>query len=132
MFFCAVKAHSLIQRILVTPELSYWPLNFKCFTFYNKKNIKRYFAWNAQFKVLKLQTDFSQNIHCLKSVQMRSYFWSVFSRIRTKYGDLRSKSPYSVRMQENKDQKKLRIWTLFTQYHLQLPSETTIAIELLY
>ena len=24
-------------------------------------------------------------------------------------------SPYSVRMQENTDQKKLRIWTLFTQ-----------------
>ena len=26
-----------------------------------------------------------------------------------------SKSPYSVRIQENKDQKKLRIWTLFMQ-----------------
>ena len=24
-------------------------------------------------------------------------------------------SPYSVRMRENTDQKKLRIWTLFTQ-----------------
>ena len=35
--------------------------------------------------------------------------------IRTEYGDLRSKFPYSVRMQENADQKKLRIWTLFTQ-----------------
>ena len=30
-------------------------------------------------------------------------------------GDLLSKSPYSVQMQENTDQKKLRIWTLFTQ-----------------
>ena len=28
---------------------------------------------------------------------------------------LLSKSLYSVRIQENKDQKKLRIWTLFTQ-----------------
>ena len=26
------------------------------------------------------------NIHCVKSVQIRSYFWSVFSRIRTEYG----------------------------------------------
>ena len=26
--------------------------------------------------------------HCMKSVQIRSYFWSVFSRIRTEYGDL--------------------------------------------
>ena len=41
--------------------------------------------------------------------------WSVFSCIRIKYVDLRSKSPYSVRMQENTDLKKLGIWTLFTQ-----------------
>ena len=26
--------------------------------------------------------------HCLKSVQIRSYFWTVFSCIRTEYGDL--------------------------------------------
>ena len=26
--------------------------------------------------------------HCVKSVQIRSYFWSVFSCIRTEYGDL--------------------------------------------
>ena len=41
------------------------------------------------------------------------FFWSVFSRIRTEYGDLRSKF---VQMRENTDQKKFRIWTLFTQY----------------
>ena len=51
--------------------------------------------------------------HCVKSVQIRSFFWSVFSRIRTEYGETRSISPYSVRMRENKDQKKLHIWTLF-------------------
>ena len=37
------------------------------------------------------------------------FFWSVFSRIRTVYADLRSKCPYSVQMQENTDRKKLRI-----------------------
>ena len=31
-------------------------------------------------------------------------FWSVFSRIRTEYGEIRSISPYSVRIRENKDQ----------------------------
>ena len=36
---------------------------------------------------------------------------------RREYGDLRSKSPYSVRIQENTDQKKHRIWTLCTQCH---------------
>ena len=46
-------------------------------------------------------------------------FWSVFSCIRTEWGDLRSKSPYYVRIQENADQKKLCIWTLFTLWLLQ-------------
>ena len=31
-------------------------------------------------------------------------FWSAFSRIRTKYGEILSISPYSVRMHENVDQ----------------------------
>ena len=45
-------------------------------------------------------------------------FWSTFSHIRTEYGEMRSISPYSVRMPENADQKKHRIWTLFTQLDL--------------
>ena len=53
--------------------------------------------------------------HCVKSAQIRSFFWSIFSCIRTEYGDLFRKSPYSVWIQENTDQKKSRIWTLFTQ-----------------
>ena len=55
------------------------------------------------------------NLHCVKCVQIRSFFWSVSSRIRTEYGEVRSFSPYSVRMRENTDQKKLLIWTLFIQ-----------------
>ena len=47
----------------------------------------------------------------MKCVQIRSFFWPVFSRIWTEYGEIRSISPYSVRMRENMDQKKLRIWT---------------------
>ena len=31
-------------------------------------------------------------------------FWSAFSRIRTGYGEIRSISPYLVRMRENADQ----------------------------
>ena len=52
---------------------------------------------------------------CVKSVQTQSFFWSAFPCIRIEDGDLQSKSPYSVPIQENVDQKKLRIWTLFTQ-----------------
>ena len=44
--------------------------------------------------------------------------WSAFSRIQTEYKEmlrrLLRKSPYLVQIQENMDQKKLRIWTLFT------------------
>ena len=50
--------------------------------------------------------------HCLKSVQIRSFIWSI--PIRTEYGEIRSISPYSIRMRENTGQKKLRTWTLFT------------------
>ena len=48
------------------------------------------------------------------SVQIRDFSWSLFSRVRTEYGD--SKSPDSVRIRENTDQKKLQLWTLFTQW----------------
>ena len=40
--------------------------------------------------------------HCVKNVQIRSSFWSVFSCIRT---ELLRRSPYSVPIQENTDQK---------------------------
>ena len=46
-----------------------------------------------------------QHLHCVKSVQIRGYFWSVISCIRTEYGDLGRKSPYSVRIKENTGQK---------------------------
>ena len=59
----------------------------------------------------------SEIIHCVKSVQIRSFFWSVFSHIRTEYGEIRSISPYSVGIRENTDQKKIRIWALFTDTH---------------
>ena len=61
----------------------------------------------------------SKTTHCVKSVQIRSFFWSVFSRIRTEYREILSIYPYSVPMRENADQKKLRIWTIFTRWHSQ-------------
>ena len=51
----------------------------------------------------------------MESVQIRSFFWSVFIRIQTEYGDVLRIFPYSVQMQENTDQKKLCIWTLSAQ-----------------
>ena len=54
------------------------------------------------------------------------FFWSVFSHIRNEYRDLRSKSRYSVWMRENADEKKLRIWTLFTQWHTKTKSKVKL------
>ena len=41
-------------------------------------------------------------IHCVKSVQIRNFFWSVFYCIRT---EILRISLYSVRMRESTDQK---------------------------
>ena len=57
--------------------------------------------------------------HYVKSIQTRSFFWSVFSRIWTEYGEILRNSQYSVQMRENIDQNKLSIWTLFTQWNSQ-------------
>ena len=43
--------------------------------------------------------------NCMESVQIRRFFWFVFSCIQTEYGDLLRKFPYSVHIQENTDQK---------------------------
>ena len=43
------------------------------------------------------------------------FFLARIFRIRSEYGEILRISPYSVRMREDRDQKKLRIWTLFTQ-----------------
>ena len=40
----------------------------------------------------------------------------------TEYGDLLRKSPYSVPIRQNTDQKNPRIWTLFMQYYLFIKS----------
>ena len=55
----------------------------------------------------------------MKSVQRQSFFWSVFSRNRTEYRDWRSISPYSARIREHTDGKKLRTWILLTQCNSQ-------------
>ena len=47
--------------------------------------------------------------HCGKSAQIQSFFWSLFSCIRTEYGELLRKSLYWVQIQENTGQKQLHI-----------------------
>ena len=42
------------------------------------------------------------NVHCVKSVQILSYFWSVFFCIQTQYGEMLHISPHSVRIYTEK------------------------------
>ena len=64
-------------------------------------------------------------LHYKKLDQMMSFFWSIFSRIRTEYIVLLSKSPYSLRIRENTDQEKILIWELFTQYWISIFNPNT-------
>ena len=72
-----------------------------------------YIDWGLGYLCFDSSKLFRKYKHCMKSAQIRSFFWSVFSCIWIEYGDL---PPYSVRIQENTEQKKFRIWTLFTQW----------------
>ena len=47
----------------------------------------------------------NNNNNISQSLFVFGVFWSVFSHIRTEYGDLLRKSQYSVWIQENVDQK---------------------------
>ena len=46
------------------------------------------------------------NEYYVENVQTLSFFWSVLLCIRTEYGDLQTKSPYSIQKRDNTDQKK--------------------------
>ena len=45
-----------------------------------------------------------EQLSLCEKCQYSEFFWSVFSRIQTEYEEIRSISPYSVQMRENKDQ----------------------------
>ena len=58
------------------------------------------------FFVTDVGTSYQFNyLHCLNSVKIRSFFRSIFSYIWKEYVDLFRKSLYSVRIQENKEEK---------------------------
>ena len=73
-------------------------------------SVQSCFTLQTRIKTIKCPSVFTSTLvlginHCMKIVQTRISFWSAFSCIRTEYGDSRSKSPYSVGIQENTGQK---------------------------
>ena len=95
---------------------------------YKVKSMEKYFILEHFSFLSKLQKilwmyswatlQSTSSTHCVESVQTRRFFWSVFSCIRTEYWDILRKRSNSAQIQENADQKNLRIWTLFTQWQL--------------
>ena len=55
-----------------------------------------------------MKLEIIEKVECEKSIKIKSFFWSIFCRIWTEYGDLLNKSPYSIQIRENTDQKRLR------------------------
>ena len=56
--------------------------------------------------VFKHQKIIKHEKRCVKRVPILSFFWSLFFRIWTGYGESQNKSLYSVQIRENTDQKK--------------------------
>ena len=61
------------------------------------------FGQNFRIKVTAARVALVRNVMREKG-PYSELFWFAFSRIRTEYGEIRSISPYSVRMRENADQ----------------------------
>ena len=86
--------------------------------FYNSEgkvvlNIKLLKLWKRKSEEISHVIFYYIHRHCVKSVQIQNFFWSVFSCVQNQYRELRS-------IQENTDQKKLCIWILFTLCRISL------------
>ena len=64
--------------------------------------------------------DFQRKISLREKCPYSELFWSVFSLIRTKYGEIRSISPYAVRMRENADQNNAKYRQFSPSVSLQI------------
>ena len=76
---------------------------FPCEYAYTCKSISTKFNGRKSLNILQLFS--SKTEHCAKNVQIRSFFWSVFSPIWAECGDLFRKSPYSVRQGKIRNRK---------------------------
>ena len=57
-----------------------------CYGQNNKRNWVTLYPRNISMTCVSSRAD------CVKSVQIRNYFWSVFSSIRTEYGEIRTRN----------------------------------------
>ena len=88
----------IFQALQIWLHFQYYISNFSC--------LKMWLFWKEIPVPPKLVLTLSTNIDTVWKVsKYGSYFWSVYSWIRTDYGEIPRISPYSVQIQENMDQK---------------------------
>ena len=75
------------NRFCTTFSTFIWCFYIKLWTCIDNNNN----IFNDVLNISKVSSNYS---HCVKSVQIRSFFWSSFSLIHIKYGVLQNKSPY--------------------------------------
>ena len=79
----------------------------------------RIYSWDRHINTWRLRVLLSLLSPLWHSLREKcpwlEFFWSVFVRIRTKYGEILRISPYLVRMRQNTEPEKLRIRTLFAE-----------------
>ena len=79
---------------------------FYCSCTWLQELVNAHFSTRSRFDFKNSKT--SSCLHCVKSDQIRSFFWSVFSSIWTEYGEILRISPYSVRTRENAGKMRTR------------------------
>ena len=98
-----------IQEILESSQ------DHEAFTQYKNYDV----GLDLEIELENLELQVVKNVKDLLKLRKKNpnteFFWSVFSLLWTEYDEIRSISPYSVRMRENTNQKKLRIWALFAK-----------------
>ena len=85
-----------------------------CYGQNNKRNWVILYPRNISMTCVSSRAD------CVKSVQIRNYFWSVFSSIRTEYGEIRTRNNSVFGHFSRSD-----IYIVFMLYHIT--SDTCVA-----
>ena len=75
-----------------------------CFTIVSTNSREQVYTSNSISFFFQTNTKLVVNFSLRDKCPYSGLFWSVFSRIRTEYGEILRISPYSVRMRENTDQ----------------------------
>ena len=117
--------------------LKYSPNGFPLVFWYFKGFNKRPLVWNGLNVYLASGMKFHQDIYCSMLSLPENYPNTEFFLVRISphldwIRRFTSTSPYSVRLRENTNQKKLRIWTLFNTVLLRKQKYFLMVTLLLY